>query len=155
MHMQVFEQLFQLYEQQVPKRAERDMDREMWINPAKYEYRCPGEQLVDVSFKCTPDQPSLRLFYLHLYGYAYAAFAFGFLFVSLALGIFKYALSIYICQPLNTMQAQPCMCTRYIEELPSIFLALGPLKQSPSPLPVPCVLGHLDMGLMHVQLSPW
>ena len=87
--MQVFEQLFQLYEQQVPKRAERDMDRDMWFNPAKYEYRCPGEQLVDVTFKCTPDQPSLRLFYDHLYGYAYAAFAFGFLFVSLALGIFR------------------------------------------------------------------
>ena len=88
LHVQVFEQLFQLYEQKVPKEAERDLERDRWIDPAKYEYNCPGEQLVDVSFKCTPDQPSLRLFYDNLYGYAYAGFAFSFLFVSLAVGIF-------------------------------------------------------------------
>ena len=86
--LQVFEQLFQLYEQQIPKKAENKMDQEFWFDPAKYEYNCPGEHLVDVAFKCTPDQPSLRLFYDHVYGYAYAGFAFSFLFVSLALGIF-------------------------------------------------------------------
>lgn len=87
--LQVFEQLFQLFEQQVPEKAEQEFEEDFWFDPAQHEYSCPGEQLVDVAFKCTPDQPSLRLFYDNLYGYAYAAFAFGFLFVSLAIGIFK------------------------------------------------------------------
>ena len=42
MHVQVFEQLFQLYEQRIPEKAERDLQRDRWIDPAKYEYSCPG-----------------------------------------------------------------------------------------------------------------
>lgn len=37
---QVFEQLFQLYEQRLPKRAERDLRKNMWVDQKKYEYRC-------------------------------------------------------------------------------------------------------------------
>ena len=38
--VQVFEQLFQLYEQKLPKRAERDFRNNMFIDPRKYEYMC-------------------------------------------------------------------------------------------------------------------
>ncbi|CAL8467968.1 g7506 [Coccomyxa elongata] len=86
---QVFEQLFQLYEQQIPKKAEKQFRRELWINQKEIEYMCPGEQLVDVTFKMTPSQPTLHIFWSDLTGYAFAAFAFSFLFVSLGLGIFK------------------------------------------------------------------
>ena len=37
---QVFEQLFQLYEQKLPKRAERDFRANMFVDPQKYEYMC-------------------------------------------------------------------------------------------------------------------
>ena len=37
---QVFEQLFQLYEQKLPKRAERDFRSNMFIDPQKHEYMC-------------------------------------------------------------------------------------------------------------------
>ena len=37
--IQVFEQLFQLYEQKLPKRAERDFRRGLWVDPKKYEYK--------------------------------------------------------------------------------------------------------------------
>lgn len=86
---QVFEQLFQLYEQQIPKNAEKDFQKDLWVNQKKYEYTCPGEQLVDVSYKMTPCQPTLHIFWSDLTGYAFAAFAFSFLFISLGLGIFK------------------------------------------------------------------
>lgn len=89
--MQVFEQLFQLYEQQIPKKAEKQFRRELWINQKEIEYMCPGEQLVDVTFKMTPSQPTLHIFWSDLTGYAFAAFAFSFLFISLGLGIFKCA----------------------------------------------------------------
>ena len=36
----MFEQLFQLYEQKLPKRAERDFRRGLWVDPRKYEYKC-------------------------------------------------------------------------------------------------------------------
>jgi hypothetical protein len=36
---QVFEQLFQLYEQKLPKRAERDFRRGLWVDPKKYDYK--------------------------------------------------------------------------------------------------------------------
>ena len=43
---QVFEQLFQLYEQKLPKRAERDFRNNMFVDPQKHEYMCaPGQQL--------------------------------------------------------------------------------------------------------------
>ena len=90
---QVFEQLFQLYEQQIPKKAEKQFRRELWINQKEMDYMCPGEQLVDVTFKMTPSQPTLHIFWSDLTGYAFAAFAFSFLFVSLGLGIFKCALA--------------------------------------------------------------
>ncbi|KAK9909403.1 hypothetical protein WJX75_001741 [Coccomyxa subellipsoidea] len=86
---QVFEQMFQLYEQQIPKKAEKDFQKNLWVNQKDYEYNCPGEQLVDVSFKMTPSQPTLHIFWSDLTGYAFAAFAFSFLFISLGLGIFK------------------------------------------------------------------
>ena len=67
-----------------------------WLSPRS----CPGEQLVDVSFRTTPEQPSLHIFWSDLTGYAFAAFAFSFLFVSLALGIFRHGAALSKqCQP--------------------------------------------------------
>ena len=81
-------------------------DSLVWLSPCS----CPGEQLVDVSFKTTPDQPSLHIFWSDLTGYAFAAFAFSFLFISLALGIFRRAaLSDLIPCVTNCC---PARCTR-------------------------------------------
>jgi hypothetical protein len=89
--LQVFEQLFQIYEQRISDEANEEFEDKTWIDPKAHEYDCPGEQLVDVSFKATPNQPSLHLTRMYFEAYAFAAFSFGFLIVSLAIGIFRCA----------------------------------------------------------------
>lgn len=89
--VQVFEQLFQIYEQRLSKEAERQLRREVWVDMKKHKYDCPGEQLVDVSFKATPMEPTFYLARMYLEAYAFTAFAFGFLIVSLLIGIFRSA----------------------------------------------------------------
>ena len=48
--------------------------------------------------------------------------------------------------PVNTMQTQPCMCTRYIEELPSIFQVTGPIEAKHFSPACPLCLGSSGHG---------
>lgn len=85
---QVFQQLFQAYEQQIPKAARREFDKQGHTDLTKYKYSCPGER-VGVSFHMTPQQPSLAAVWAKIPAILFFSFAFSFLAVCLGLGIFR------------------------------------------------------------------
>ena len=88
----MFEQLFQAYEQKLPRKALREFRRKQWVNPAKYPYDCPGERLLEVEYKTTPS-PAYSLRWIQEWApvYGFLAFSFLFLGVSLGIGIFRRA----------------------------------------------------------------
>ena len=88
---QVFEQLFQAYEQKLPKKALREFKRSQWVNPAKYKYDCPGERLLDIEYKTNPQEYTLRWLYELAPSYFFIAFSFSFLIIALGIGIFRCA----------------------------------------------------------------
>lgn len=83
----VFEQLFQAYEQKVPKAAKRQFEEQGAV-PANYKYNCPGEA-IGVSFHMTPQEICLHGFWSLLPSLAFVSFAFSFLAVCLGIGIFR------------------------------------------------------------------
>jgi hypothetical protein len=85
----VFEQVFQAYEQQLPKAALKEYNQQGWLDPNKYPYSCPGERLVDVSFNMTPQDFSLAGLWGGAPKFLFFTFAFSFLGICLAIGIFK------------------------------------------------------------------
>ncbi len=85
---QVFQQLFQAYEQQIPKAARREVERQGHTDLSKYKYSCPGES-VGVSFHMTPQEPSLAAVWQQIPAVLYFSFAFSFLAICLGLGIFR------------------------------------------------------------------
>ena len=88
----MFEQLFQAYEQKLPRKALRELRRKQWVNPAKYAYDCPGERLLEVEYRTTPTpQFSFRWIQEWVPVYGFLAFSFLFLVVSLGIGIFRCA----------------------------------------------------------------
>ena len=52
--MQVFEQLFEAYEQRWPEEAADDFLEEMWVDQHKYPYDCPGEQHLQLAYYTMP-----------------------------------------------------------------------------------------------------
>eukprot|EP00884_Botryococcus_braunii_P017856 jgi/Botrbrau1/4754/Bobra.0137s0026.1 len=86
---QVLEQMFQAYEQKLPRKAMRQFDREFWVDPAKFKYECPGEEKMKLMFKTTPSEPSLYYFYREIPTLFFYVFAFSFLVVCLGIGIFR------------------------------------------------------------------
>ena len=87
---QVFQQLFQSYEQYVPKEARQELAKKGQVDLSKYEYRCPGEAKVGVSFHMTPQEPSLAKYWDMIPAILFFSFAFSFLAVCLGLGIFRW-----------------------------------------------------------------
>lgn len=87
---QVFQQLFQAYEQHVPKAAQRQFEKQGHVDLSKYKYRCPGESRVGVSFHLTPQQASFAKYWDMLPVILFVSFAFSFLGVCLAVGIFRW-----------------------------------------------------------------
>ncbi len=88
---QVFEQLFQAYEQKLPKKALRDFRRSQWVDAGKAEYDCPGERLLALEYKTSPQERSLWWVWDLGPTYAFLAFSFSFLIVTLGIGIFRRA----------------------------------------------------------------
>jgi hypothetical protein len=88
---QVFEQLFQAYEQRLPKKALRDFRRSQWVDAGKVEYDCPGERLLALEYKTSPQERSLWWVWDLGPTYAFLAFSFSFLIVTLGIGIFRRA----------------------------------------------------------------
>ncbi|KAK9845482.1 hypothetical protein WJX81_007602 [Elliptochloris bilobata] len=86
---QVFEQLFQAYEQKLPKKALREFKRKQWVNPAKYAYDCPGERMLEIEYKTTPKQYNLHWIQEVAPAYGFLAFSFSFLIIALGIGIFR------------------------------------------------------------------
>lgn len=90
---QVFQQLFQAYEQKLPKAAKREFDEQGALaNASSYKYNCPGESAVGVSFHMTPQEPSLAPLWNAVPVILFFSFAFSFLAVCLGLGIFRYSI---------------------------------------------------------------
>ena len=85
---QVFQQLFQAYEQQVPKAAKREFQQHGRTDLTQYKYSCPGEN-VGLSFHMTPQEPSLARVWQQIPAILFFSFAFSFLAVCLGLGIFR------------------------------------------------------------------
>ncbi len=88
---QIFQQLFQAYEQQIPKAAKREFQQQGHTDLAKFKYSCPGEN-VGVSFHMTPQEASLARVWQLIPAILFFSFAFSFLAVCLGLGIFRWGL---------------------------------------------------------------
>ncbi|CAD7702334.1 unnamed protein product [Ostreobium quekettii] len=86
---QVFEQIFQAFEQKMPSKGLNEYLKQGWVQKENYEYKCPGDELLDVSFHLSPQEPSLRGFWDILPSILFASFAFSFLGICLAVGIFR------------------------------------------------------------------
>lgn len=87
---QVFEQVFQAYEQKLPKKLERRYNEEGWVDPRTVgPDTCPGERHLQLSFNQTAEEASLHGIYDNAPLVAGFVFCLGFLGVSLAIGIFK------------------------------------------------------------------
>ena len=85
---QVFQQMFQAYEQHVPPEARQEFEKKGHVDLRKYPYQCPGEAL-QLSFHMTPQEPSLARYWDMIPGIVFFSFAFSFLAVCLGLGIFR------------------------------------------------------------------
>ncbi|CAD7703964.1 unnamed protein product [Ostreobium quekettii] len=86
---QVFEQIFLAYEQKMPPNGVREYLKQGWVQKAQYEYDCPGDKLLDVSFHMSAQEPSFRGFWDILPSVLFVSFAFSFLGICLAVGIFR------------------------------------------------------------------
>lgn len=87
---QVFEQLFQAYEQRVSPQAKKDMAQKGWTSATRGEgYFCPADHLLPVSFNLTPSEPSLHAFWEFLPAALFYGFGVSFLGIALAIGIFR------------------------------------------------------------------
>lgn len=87
---QIFEQVFQAYEQKLPKKLEKQYAKDGWVDPRRLgPDSCPGERHLQLSYNLTAEEPSLHGFYDSAPLVAGFVFCLGFLGVSLAIGIFK------------------------------------------------------------------
>jgi len=87
---QVFEQLFEAYEQRVSGKARTDVRRKGWTGRAKgAAYDCPADAHLGISFNMTPPERSLHAFWELLPTIAFYGFGMSFLAVVLAIGIFR------------------------------------------------------------------
>lgn len=87
---QVFEQLFQAYEQRLSPAGQDEIQQRGWSDKTvKTNYRCPADHLLDVSFNLTPPERSLHTFWEALPVALFYGFGISFLGVALAIGIFR------------------------------------------------------------------
>lgn len=86
---QVFQQIFEAYEQSVSKEARQELAKTGQVDLSKYKYRCPGEKHLAVSFHMTPQEPSFHKYWDMIPAILFFSFAFSFLAVCLGLGIFR------------------------------------------------------------------
>lgn len=87
---QVFEQLFEAYEQRLSTKATIDIMKKGWTkNGSGAGYDCPADRLLNVSFHYTPPERSLHAFWELLPTIAFYGFGMSFLAGALAIGIFR------------------------------------------------------------------
>mmetsp|Transcript_16982 Transcript_16982/g.42620 ORF Transcript_16982/g.42620 Transcript_16982/m.42620 type:complete len:855 (+) Transcript_16982:187-2751(+) len=86
---QVFLEIFQAYEQRLPKQGREEFSRKGWVDTTKYEYDCPADQLLQISYHQTPQEISMAAVWERVPGLAFYTFAFSFLGICLAVGIFR------------------------------------------------------------------
>ena len=106
---QVFQQLFQAYEQQLPKAAKRVFEKQGHVNLRKYKYNCPGEA-IGVSFHLTPQEPSLAKLWNAIPSLLFISFAFSFLAVCLGLGIFRWVHMTTVVFQVSFFQVSAFLC---------------------------------------------
>ena len=87
---QVFEQLFEAYEQRLSKKAQREVEKKGWTSNASGPgYDCPADRHLNISFHYTPAERSLHAFWELLPSIAFYGFGMFFLAGALAIGIFR------------------------------------------------------------------
>ena len=87
---QVFEQLFEAYEQRLSNKAQKDMKTKGWTKAAKgQQYDCPADRHLKMSFSYTQPERTLHAFWEMLPSVAFYAFGMSFLAAALAIGIFR------------------------------------------------------------------
>ena len=87
---QVFEQLFEAYEQRLSPKAEKDILRKGWSKAvAGHGYDCPGDRHLNVAFNYTPPERTFHALWEMLPAFAFYAFGMSFLAGALAIGIFR------------------------------------------------------------------
>ena len=53
-HAQVFEEIFQAYQQRLPEDAEAQFLEEQWVDQDKVPYDCPADKQLQVAFRQIP-----------------------------------------------------------------------------------------------------
>jgi cell division protease FtsH len=87
---QVFEQLFQAYEQRISPTARRELADKGWTAATQKDgYNCPADRHLNVSFNLTAPEPSLHTFWENLPQFVFYGFGVSFLGIALAIGIFR------------------------------------------------------------------
>ena len=88
--MQVFEELFQAYQQHLPEEAVEQWVEESWVDPETTPYDCPGARLVDVAFHDLPATTNIPTWLWTNVPYITVFFgSVAFIFVCLWIAIFK------------------------------------------------------------------
>ena len=88
--MQVFEELFQAYQQRLPEEAEKQFKRWRWVDQTKIKYDCPGQDALKVEFVSLPSSVNVPLWFARtLPRYIVLGTGISFLFVVLYVAIFK------------------------------------------------------------------
>jgi len=87
---QVFEELFQAYQQRIPEQAVKQYAEEQWVDQGAIPYDCPGAAQLDLSFQTLPSTINIPTWLWT--NVPYIAVFFGsvsFIFVCLWIAIFK------------------------------------------------------------------
>ena len=87
---QVFEEIFQAYQQRLPERGEEQVYEERWVDQEGVGYDCPGEQKLGLSFHSLPAQTHYAAWFMDtLPTFAIYLGSISFLFVCLYIAIFR------------------------------------------------------------------
>lgn len=87
---QIFEQLFEAYEQRLSRKAALDVEKKGWTRRASGAgYDCPADKHMNISFHYTAPERSLHAFWEMLPTIAFYGFGMSFLAGALAIGIFR------------------------------------------------------------------
>lgn len=88
--MQIFEEIFQAYQQRLPEEGLEQYVTELWVDPKRYPYDCPGEKSLDVSFSLVPVTQNVGAWILrNVPAFTIFVGSLAFVFVCLWLSIFR------------------------------------------------------------------
>ena len=88
--LQVFEELFQAYQQRLPEEAEAQFMEDRWVDQDAIPYDCPGDKQLQVSFRQIPVTQNVGSWLLkNVPSFTIFLGSLAFVFVCLWLSIFR------------------------------------------------------------------